>query len=192
MAKAEDRPNEDGHSNDGNSDNGNSGDRHSGNGNSGNGNSGDRPGCGRPGEEQPTMAAKLDRLFDDVRPHGPRGRRYTNDDVATAVKAAGPDIRVSGAYLSALRTGVKKNPSTELLTALARFFGVPASYFLDDVTAAQTDAEIALAKVAGNLGVRQLALRALELSPEGLAAVTKIVEHVLENDGQPMPPAGQS
>ncbi|MEE1929209.1 helix-turn-helix transcriptional regulator [Streptomyces sp. TRM 70351] len=128
----------------------------------------------------PTPAGRLNRLFETIRPHGPRGRVYTNEEVATAVKESHPHIRVGGAYLSALRTGTKKNPSTELLTALARFFGVPASYFLDDETAAQTDAELALAQVAHNLGVRRLALRALELTPEGLAAVTRIVEHVLD------------
>ncbi|PJE94165.1 transcriptional regulator [Streptomyces carminius] len=128
------------------------------------------------------LAENLDRLFDAIRPEGPRGRRYTNEEVATAVKQAHPGLRVGGAYLSALRKGTKRNPSTELLTALARFFGVPASYFLDEHTAAQTDAEIELARVAHNLGVRRLALRALELSPEGLAAVTRIVEHVLESD----------
>jgi transcriptional regulator with XRE-family HTH domain len=139
-------------------------------------------------EHRPTLAGNLDRLFDDIRPDGPTGRRYTNEEVATAVKEANPDIRVGGAYLSALRKGTKKNPSTELLTALARFFGVPASYFLDEAAAAQTDAEIELAKVAHHLGVRNLALRALELSPEGLAAVTKIVEHVLKSDIAPQPP----
>ena len=131
---------------------------------------------------RPTLARNLDRLFDTIRPHGPSGRRYTNEEVATAIKKANPEIRVGGAYLSALRKGTKRNPSTELLAALARFFGVPTSYFLDEETAAQTDAEIELAKVAHNLGVRQLALRALELSPEGLAAVTQIVEHVLSTD----------
>lgn len=133
-------------------------------------------------EGRPTLAQNLDRLFDDIRPHGPAGRKYTNEEVATAIKEAHPEIRVGGAYLSALRKGTKRNPSTELLAALARFFGVPTSYFLDEETAAQTDAEIQLAKVAHNLGVRQLALRALELSPEGLAAVTQIVEHVLNSD----------
>ncbi|MCZ7413444.1 MULTISPECIES: XRE family transcriptional regulator [unclassified Streptomyces] len=133
----------------------------------------------------PTLACRLNRLFETIRPHGPRGRAYTNDEVAVAVKESNPHIRVGGAYLSALRTGTKKNPSTELLTALARFFGVPPSYFLDEATAAQTDAELALAQVARNLGVRRLALRALELPPEGLAAVTRIVEHVLDGGTDP-------
>lgn len=140
---------------------------------------------------RPTLADKLarnlNRLFEDIRPSGPKGRTYTNEEVATAIKAADPAIRVGGAYLSALRKGTKKNPSTDLLAALARFFGVPALYFLDERTTAQTDAEIELARVAHNLGVKNLALRALELSPEGLAAVTRIVEHVLESDVRARP-----
>jgi transcriptional regulator with XRE-family HTH domain len=135
-------------------------------------------------KDRPTLAGKLDTLFDEVRPAGPSGHKYSNEEVATAVRAAHPGIRVSRAYLSALRTGAKSNPSTELLAALARFFGVPVSHLLDDAVAARTDVEIELAKVAQNLGVRQLALRALELTPEGLAAVTEIVEHVLETDAQ--------
>ncbi|MET7640086.1 XRE family transcriptional regulator [Streptomyces sp. NPDC005438] len=131
-------------------------------------------------EERPTLAENLDRLFDSVRPMGPLGPPYTNEEVATAVKQADPSIRVGGAYLSALRKGTKKNPSTELLTALARFFGVPSSYLLDKTVPASADAEIELARVAHNLEVRKLALRALELSPEGLATVSRLVEEVLE------------
>lgn len=139
-------------------------------------------------EGQSVLAERLGRLFDDIRPDGRNGRRWTNDEVAAAIKDSVPGVRVSGAYLSALRTGSKRRPSTEILVALARFFGVPLDYFVNDAVAAQADAELELAKVAGNLGVRQLALRALELSPEGLAAVTKIIDQVLALDGKPPAP----
>lgn len=136
--------------------------------------------------EQSLLADRLNKLFEDVRPEGRAGRRWTNDEVATAIKDLDPTIRASGAYLSALRTGAKRRPSTELLAALARFFGVSVDYFVGGGDA-RTDAEAELARVAENLGVRQLALRALELSPEGLAAVTKIIEQVIELDARPAP-----
>jgi transcriptional regulator with XRE-family HTH domain len=130
-------------------------------------------------DEQSLLADRLNRLFEDVRPAGRAGRRWTNEEVANAVKLAEPAIRVSGAYLSALRTGAKRRPSTELLAALA---GVSVDYFVTGELRTDTTAE--LARVAENLGVRRLALRALELSPEGLAAVTKIIEQVIELDAK--------
>jgi transcriptional regulator with XRE-family HTH domain len=133
-------------------------------------------------DEQSLLADRLNRLFEDVRPEGRAGRRWTNDEVANAVKVAVPTVRVSGAYLSALRTGAKRRPATELLAALAKFFGVSVDYFVTGQT--RIDAETELARVAQNLGVRHLALRALELSPEGLAAVTKIIEQVIELDAK--------
>lgn len=135
-------------------------------------------------KERPTLARKLNKLFDEIRPDGRNGRRYTNDEVAAAIKAAAPGVRVGGAYLSALRTGIKRQPSVELRVALARFFGVSSAYFVEETTPEQTETEIALAKVASNLGVRNLALRALELSPEGLAAVANVIEQVLKSDRQ--------
>jgi transcriptional regulator with XRE-family HTH domain len=133
-------------------------------------------------DSERSLADRLNTLFDGVRPQDRAGRRWTNDEVAAAVKAAEPGIRVSGAYLSALRTGAKRRPSTELLAALARFFGVSVDYFVTGDTRTDTQAE--LARVAENLGVRRLALRALELSPEGLAAVTKIIEQVIALDAK--------
>ncbi|GIF04202.1 XRE family transcriptional regulator [Actinoplanes siamensis] len=131
----------------------------------------------------PDLAHRLNRLFDEVRPAGRGGRRYTNEDVAAAVKAMNPQIRVGGAYLSALRNGTKKHPSTELLAALARHFDKPIGYFFDEAEPAQDE----LARLAGNTQVRRLALRALDLSPEGLSAVAKLVEQALQADRRGRP-----
>jgi transcriptional regulator with XRE-family HTH domain len=129
------------------------------------------------------LAHRLDRLFEEVRPAGCGGRRYTNEEVAVAVKALNPHIRVGGAYLSALRKGTKRKPSIELLAALARHFGVPIAYFFDEEPPV-AGAESELARLADNTQVRRLALRALDLSPEGLAEVAGLVERVLEDQRQ--------
>ncbi|MGI5213368.1 hypothetical protein [Plantactinospora sp. CA-290183] len=109
---------------------------------------------------------------------------------------------MSGAYLSAIRKGTKTNPSRELLAGLANFFGIKRlSYFVDDLTAEQVEAEIAFAQALGdgkpvgrvdaeatlaraleNHDVRMLALRALALSPQQLAELTKAVDDFLNED----------
>jgi transcriptional regulator with XRE-family HTH domain len=130
------------------------------------------------------LASRLNRLFDDVRPVRPGGRPYTNEEVAASIKTTNPQIRVGGAYLSALRNGTKKRPSMELLAALARHFDKPISYFFDDEGAGATDQ---LARLAKNSQVRRLAFRALDLSPEGLAAVSELIEQKLQADQQGRP-----
>ncbi|MCM6778551.1 hypothetical protein NDR87_34220 [Nocardia sp. CDC159] len=116
--------------------------------------------------QAPALNDRLRRLFDDIRPAGRHGRRYTDDQVAAAVRAAHPEIRISGAYLSALRTGGATDPTPEVLTALAEFFGVRPGYFADPAIADETDAEIALARILAEMGVRQIALRAARLRPQ--------------------------
>ncbi len=115
--------------------------------------------------QPPALKDRLQRLFDDIRPGGRHGRRYTNDEVAAAIKEKHPAVRVSGTYLSALRTGSKTRPSHDVVAALAEFFGVKPGYFVDPVTAEETDAELALARTLADLGVRQIALRAARLEP---------------------------
>ncbi|MDG4790152.1 hypothetical protein O7626_30245 [Micromonospora sp. WMMD1102] len=144
----------------------------------------------------------MERLFDAIRPEGRNGRTYTNEEVAAAIRGSHPSVRVSGAYLSAIRKGTKSNPSRELLAGLANFFGLrKISFFVDDLTAEQVEAEITFARALGdgqpvervdaeatlalaleNHGVRMLAMRALALSPQRIAEVTKIVNDILNED----------
>ena len=72
-------------------------------------------------DDRPVMAVRLDTLFKTVRP---KGRHWTNAEVAEELKRANPDLKVGGVYLSQLRTGKRSNPSPDLLAAVARFFGV--------------------------------------------------------------------
>src|SRR5450756_2378687 len=76
------------------------------------------------------FAERLDRLFRTVHPkdRGP----YTPAEVADAISQAAGGKVVSGTYLWLLRTGQRDNPTMKHLIAVARFFGVPPTYFFPD------------------------------------------------------------
>lgn len=123
----------------------------------------------------PTLAGKLDYLFRQVHPRG-RGEFSYREVAAGIERAGGPTV--SASYLMYLRKGERTNPSLQHLEALAAFFGVPAAYFLDDTTAADVVRQLDLLGVLRDAGVQSVALRMAELSPDGIAAVTRMVEEI--------------
>jgi transcriptional regulator with XRE-family HTH domain len=127
-----------------------------------------------PNEAGQTFASRLDHLFRRVHPSDKP--EFTYEEVANGVTQAGHDI--SAAYVWQLRNGKRTNPTLRHIEGLAAFFGVPASYFLDPAVQRQVDAELDLITSLRDAGVQNLALRAHGLSPEGLAAVESMVEHV--------------
>ncbi|GAA1909684.1 helix-turn-helix domain-containing protein [Streptantibioticus ferralitis] len=133
-------------------------------------------------QEHPSLAASLDGLFRGSRP---AGRRWTNDEVAAEIKKKYPRIRVSGAYLSALRTGKRTHPSQELQTAIAEFFGVSPAYFVDPDHAQRVSAQLAALEELTQAGVRAVALRAVGLQPESLEAITAVLDQVRKLQGLP-------
>jgi transcriptional regulator with XRE-family HTH domain len=122
-----------------------------------------------------TLAAKIDRLFHVVR--RPNREPYSHEDVARACRDMTGES-FSATYLWQLRTGRRNNPTKRHLEALANFFQVPPAYFFDDDRSAQIAAELDLLAAIRDNGVRQLALRAAELSPEGLRTITDVVEAI--------------
>lgn len=131
-------------------------------------------------QEPQSLTERLDRLFRTVHPAN-RGE-YTYEEVASAIREQG--TMISHTYIWQLRKGLRDNPTKRHLEALAAFFGVPASYFLDDDTAA-ADAQLELLATLRDDPVRSLALRAAELSPNGLAAIRAMVEHARSVEGLP-------
>ncbi|MFI6151437.1 helix-turn-helix domain-containing protein [Kitasatospora sp. NPDC051170] len=127
-----------------------------------------------------SLAERLDRLFRTVHPAG--REEYTYEEVATAIREAGTTI--SHTYVWQLRKGVRDNPTMRHLEGLAKFFGVPASYFLDEDTTA-VDAQLELLAALRDAPVRAIALRASGLSPSGLAAIQAMVEHARSLEGLP-------
>lgn len=131
--------------------------------------------------EVPTLAARLDRLF--VMRSRPGERELSNEVAAAAITAA-TGTKISGSTLWALRAGRKTNPTLDTLRAIAAYFEVPAGYFLDDAQAIRIDAELELVAAMRRAGVKDLAVRAAELSPESLAAITAMVNTVSKAEGR--------
>lgn len=128
-----------------------------------------------------TLADKIGRLFDVVRRED--GEQYTHEEVAAACREASGET-FSATYLWQLRTGKRTNPTKRHLEALAAFFDVPVAYFFDDTIGAEIDAELELLGALRNAGVRNLALRALDLSPLGLATITDMIEVVASREAK--------
>ncbi|HEY0719374.1 MAG TPA: helix-turn-helix domain-containing protein [Streptosporangiaceae bacterium] len=127
-----------------------------------------------------SLATKLDRLFQAVRPGG-RGE-YTYQEVADTIRdGGGPTI--SATYLWQLRKGLRDNPTRNHLAALARFFGVSPAYFFDEDTAEMVDAQLSLLAAMRDASVRSVALRAAGLSVESLAAVQVVIDHARRLEG---------
>jgi transcriptional regulator with XRE-family HTH domain len=127
-----------------------------------------------------TLAERVDHLFRTVRP-GSRGE-YSFEEVARSLQARGGPT-VSATYLWQLRKGLRDNPTKRHLEALADFFGVPPAYFFDDAVAARIDAELDLLVAMRDAAVRQIALRAVGLSPESLSAIADMIERVRQLEG---------
>lgn len=121
-----------------------------------------------------TFSARLNRLFDTVYPPG-RGP-HTSAEVIAALKAEG--ITMSAPYLSQLRSGNRTNPSSATMAALANFFRIKSSYFTDDEYYEKLDKELAWVSTLRDDGVRRLALRAAELSPEGQIDVMERIDQL--------------
>lgn len=146
------------------------------------------PGTAGPEHEHaPVLAQRLDHLF---RMHQSAGqKKLTNNEVAEQVRQRHPGLRVSGAYLSALRAGKRVNPSPELLVALAEHFGVAPGYFLDPDQSDRITAQLEMLEEMRNAGIRGIAMRAVGLSSENLQAVTSVLDQVRKLQG--LPPVGE-
>ncbi|GGS30784.1 MULTISPECIES: helix-turn-helix domain-containing protein [Actinokineospora] len=130
------------------------------------------------------LTSRLDRLFKISRP---RGRQWSNAEVAAEVKKANPDLRVSGAYLSMLRTGKRTSPSTDLLVALARFFGVNPSYFFDDEDGQgeRVRRQLEQLEMLRERGVVGIAQRAVGLPQANLDLIIAMLDQARRQQGLP-------
>ncbi|SDN44106.1 helix-turn-helix domain-containing protein [Allokutzneria albata] len=127
------------------------------------------------------LAEKIDHLFRVVR--RPNGEQHSHEEVARACREATGES-FSATYLWQLRTGRRDNPTKRHLEALAEFFQVPAAYFFDDEQGAAIAKELDLLGALRNNAIRQMALRAVNLSEEGLGTVNDIIDAIERREAQ--------
>ena len=131
-------------------------------------------------EPEPTsLAAKIDKLFQVVRK--PNREQYSHDEVARSCREATGES-FSTTYLWQLRTGRRDNPTKRHLEALAQFFGVPPAYFFDDEQSRKIAEELALLGALRDAGVRDLALRAVTLSSDGLDTISDMIDAIARRE----------
>jgi transcriptional regulator with XRE-family HTH domain len=126
-----------------------------------------------------TLAAKIDQLFHVVR--RPDREQYSNEEVAKACREATGES-FSTTYLWQLRTGRRDNPTKRHLEALAQFFGVPPAYFFDDEQSTKIAEELALLGALRDAGVRDVALRAVSLSSDGLDTISDMIDAIARRE----------
>jgi ESX-1-secreted protein regulator len=129
-----------------------------------------------------TLAERLNRLFDTVR--RPDGEEYGNTAVAEAIRTD-QGLMISHTYVWQLRTGRRDNPTIQHMTALAKFFGVPVAYFLDDAEMARINKDLDLLASLRNAGVTEIALRTAKLSPDAQDAVSDLVARLWKMENGP-------
>ncbi|MCB5165741.1 helix-turn-helix domain-containing protein [Streptomyces bambusae] len=149
--------------------------------------------------DRPDIARKLGHLIETLHPEN-RGP-YTYQEIADLIRqrAGDGDPTVSHGTIQSIRTGKVTNPSVDSLRALASFFGVPPSYFLDDTVSAAVDQRIReikesveragagdeLAKALEDREVRAVAFRLSGLSARSLRGIKGIVEGFRQAEGLP-------
>ena len=126
-----------------------------------------------------SIAERLDRLFRQARPAGRAEPSYMS--VAEAIRAD-QGVPISHTYIWQLRTGRRDNPTVQHLTALATYFGVPVSYFLDDEQTRRVDAQLDLLRTLSDAGVTEIALRAADVSPRGRDTISELIRKVWESE----------
>ena len=108
------------------------------------------------------FAARLNLLFAAIYPPG-RGR-YRNTEVREMLQARG--CRISPAYLTQLRKGIRTRPSRPMVEALSELFRVPVDYLAgeDEAYARYFDEELWWTAQLRDPEVRRLTEMILDLS----------------------------
>ncbi|MGG7104676.1 XRE family transcriptional regulator [Rhodococcus sp. ACPA4] len=135
------------------------------------------------------FSQRLNALFESAPNH------VTNAMVVRSMTEDG--CRISTPYLSQLRTGVRTNPSPEVVSALARFFEVTPDYFFNPDQEvpflASGDSDHILLAQLHNDRLRNLTSRVVDLSPASQALLVEMAENLRSSENLPrVPPDSNS
>lgn len=127
-----------------------------------------------------TFGGRLNYLFQTVHPRGQRP--FTNDHVAQAI-ADTQNVEISGNYVWMLRAGKRDNPTLRHIEALARFFGVPATFLVDQRQAERVRAELDKVAELADSSIQHIAQRGPNdsTSLDTLHALLRKVEQATED-----------
>lgn len=134
-----------------------------------------------PANPPATLAQRIDLLFRTIHPG--RRRPYSMREAASCINAAAGHQVISHGYLWSLRKGTKTNPSIIQIAAIAAFFGVPPSYFLDTPGEPPIDPAIKIA--LADHKVREVILRAHGLPEPALRALIDMADSARTLAGLP-------
>ncbi|MBS2546908.1 helix-turn-helix transcriptional regulator [Catenulispora sp. NL8] len=130
------------------------------------------------------IAERLQYLFENKRK--PDGKKYSYREAIRAIEDAG-GASISVGYLSQLVNGVRTNPMMDAVQGLAKFFGVPLSYFDEHEDTEETNDQLKLVAALQHAGVQDVAMRTVGLPPESVKLVLSMIDRVREVEG--LPPA---
>ncbi|MCJ0903091.1 helix-turn-helix domain-containing protein [Rhodococcus sp. ARC_M6] len=134
------------------------------------------------------FSQRLNSLFESAPSH------VTNALVVRSMTEHG--CRISTPYLSQLRTGVRTNPSPEVVAALAEFFDVNPDYFFSPSQqlpfVSSGDADHSLLEQLHNDRLRNLASRVIDLSPASQALLVEMAENLRSSENLPRVPPDSS
>jgi ESX-1-secreted protein regulator len=132
-----------------------------------------------------TLADKVNWVLDKAHPAG-RGR-FSDAEVCFKIHAATGE-QISTTTIWKLRNGQLTNPQLRVIEALAKTFGVPAGFFLDDYDEEKLGLwreQVELLALIRDAGITAAEFRAfLGLDAEGRKAVAGLIERAARGDAQ--------
>ncbi len=106
---------------------------------------------------------------------------YSLEEISDGIRRrGGPSLSVP--YLSQLRSGARPNPTHHVLEALADFFNQPVAPFFNAAEAQLAGEDLALLQALREGGVKDIALRAMDLSPETRQSVSRLIQEMSDLD----------